>query len=278
LSFVITAKQCAVKPSVERFTGFADVYDRVGPSPPEAIADLLLRFAKLEVAGRVVDLGCGSGLSMTIWAGKTRSIVGVEPSDDMRQEAEIRCTTLFPLGAIEWSNAEADASQIDPASVDIVTASQSFHWMNPETTLPEIARILRSEGIFAAIDCDWPPSILPEVEIAYNQCVAKADHPKYADLRLARVKKWAKREHLENIQRSGCFKFTKECTFHKIEFGTAERLVGLAKSQGSVAALLKAGVSEEEIGLLELQEVAQRRLGDRSVPWFWSYRVRVGVK
>jgi len=50
-----------VNPSVERFTGFAQVYDQVRPSPPEAIADLLLQFAKLETAERVVDLGCGSG-------------------------------------------------------------------------------------------------------------------------------------------------------------------------------------------------------------------------
>ena len=267
-----------MKPSVERFTGFADVYDQVRPSPPEAIADLLLQLAKLEMAGRVVDLGSGSGLSVAIWAGKTRSIVGLEPSDDMRREAERRCSTLFPPGALEWSSAEADATQIAPASVDIVTASQSFHWMNPQTTLPEVARILRPGGIFAAIDCDWPPSVLPEVEVAYNECVAKADNPKYAGVRLARVKAWPKHEHLENIRRSGCFRFAKESTFHKIESGTAERFVGLAKSQGSVAALLKAGVSEEEIGLLKLREVAQGIIGNRLVPWFWSYRVRIGVR
>jgi ubiquinone/menaquinone biosynthesis C-methylase UbiE len=135
-----------VKPSVERFTGFAEVYDQVRPSPPEAIADLLLQLAKLELARRVVDLGCGSGLSMAMWVGKTRSIVGVEPSHDMRREAEKRCSTLFPPGAVEWLNAEADATEIAAQSVEIVTASQSFHWMNPETTLPEIARILRRVG------------------------------------------------------------------------------------------------------------------------------------
>ena len=196
----------------------------------------------------------------------------------MRREAEKRCSTLFPPGAVEWLNAEADATEIAPQSVEIVTASQSFRWMNPETTLPEIARILRPGGIFAAIDCDWPPSILPELETAYKECVVKADDPKYSDIRLARVKAWPKDEHLANIRRSACFRMTKESTFHKIEFGTAERLVGLAKSQGSVAALLKAGVREEEIGLNELRKTGQRVLGDRQIPWFWSYRVRLGVK
>jgi len=79
-----------MKPSVERFTGFADVYDQVRPSPPGVIADLLLQLAQVEVAGRVVDVGCGSGLSMMMWVGKTRSIIGLEPSQDMRREAERR--------------------------------------------------------------------------------------------------------------------------------------------------------------------------------------------
>jgi ubiquinone/menaquinone biosynthesis C-methylase UbiE len=267
-----------MRPSVERFTGFADVYDQVRPSPPEVIADLLLQFAQVEVAGRVVDVGCGSGLSMVMWVGKTRSIIGLEPSDDMRREAQRRCSPLFPSRAVEWSDAEADATQIPPESVDIVTASQSFHWMNPETTLPELARILRPGGVFAAIDCDWPPSILPELDLAYTRCVAKADDSKYADVRLARVKSWPKHQHLDNIRSSGCFRSTRESTFHKIEPGNAERLVGLARSQGSVAALLKGGVSEEEIGLVELRRTGERILGNHPVPWFWSYRVRIGVK
>jgi ubiquinone/menaquinone biosynthesis C-methylase UbiE len=267
-----------MKPSVERFTGFADVYDQVRPSPPEAIADLLLQLAKLEMAERVVDLGCGSGLSMMMWAERTRSIIGVEPSGDMRQEAERRCFRLFSPDAVKWTSAEADATQIAPDSVDIVTASQSFHWMNPQTTLAEVARILRPGGVFAAIDCDWPPSILPELEVAYNQCIAKAEDPKYADVRLARVKSWPKDQHLENIRHGGFFRVAQESTFHKIESGNSERLVGLARSQGSVAALLKAGVSEEKIGLIELRETGQRVLGNRQVPWFWSYRVRIGIK
>jgi ubiquinone/menaquinone biosynthesis C-methylase UbiE len=267
-----------MEPSVERFTGFADVYDRVRPSPPEVIADLLLQLAKLEMAERVVDLGCGSGLSITMWVGRTRSIIGVEPSQDMQREAVRRCSALFAPGAMEWSSAKADATQITPGSVDIVTASQSFHWMNPETTLPEVARILRPGGVFATIDCDWPPSILPDLELAYNECMAKVDDPKYADVRLARVKSWPKHQHLKNIRCSGLFRIARECTFHKIESGDTERLVGLARSQGSVAALLKAGVSEEEIGLTELRETCQRVLGNRQVPWFWSYRVRIGVK
>jgi ubiquinone/menaquinone biosynthesis C-methylase UbiE len=210
-----------MKPSVERFTGFADVYDQARPSPPEAIADLLLQLAKLEMAERVVDLGSGSGLSMVMWVGRTRSIIGVEPSEDMRREAERRCSRLFSSDALKWTSAEADATQITPNSVDIVTASQSFHWMNPQTTLAEVARILRPGGVFAAIDCDWPPSVLPELEVAYNQCIAKADDPKYAEVRLARVKSWPKDRHLENIRHSGFSESRENAPFTKLNRAAA---------------------------------------------------------
>lgn len=42
-------------------------------------------------------------------------------------------------------------------SVDIITCSQSFHWMEPQSTLREFARVPRPGGIFVAYDCDWPP-------------------------------------------------------------------------------------------------------------------------
>ena len=60
--------------------------------------------------------------------------------------------------------------------------------------------------------------------------------------------------------------------------GGAERLIGLMRSQGGIATLLKNGVSEEQIGLTALREAAYTALGDAIVPWYFSYRVRVGVK
>ena len=76
--------------NIERFTGFAALYDRVRPDPPADLAPLLKLFAGLSEIDRVVDLGSGTGLSTRYWAEHAREVVGVEPTADMRRQATAR--------------------------------------------------------------------------------------------------------------------------------------------------------------------------------------------
>uniref|UniRef100_UPI001C2FFD80 class I SAM-dependent methyltransferase n=1 Tax=Lysinibacillus sp. GbtcB16 TaxID=2824761 RepID=UPI001C2FFD80 len=58
---------------------------------------------------------------------------------------------------------------------DVITCSQSFHWMEPQSTLREFARVLRPGGVFAAYDCDWPPAFNWQVEEAFRKLNALSD-------------------------------------------------------------------------------------------------------
>ena len=156
--------------NADRFSGFADLYDRVRPTPPDVLAEILWTYARTD-RPTVVDLGSGTGLSSrwaSRWAG---SVVGIEPSEDMRRKAE----------------AQTDAANVDvprrvgctptglaDESADIVLASQALHWMEPSSTLAEVARVLRPGGVFAAIDCDFPPSVgSATAEAAWSACRAR---------------------------------------------------------------------------------------------------------
>jgi len=46
--------------NVERFSGFAHLYDRYRPQPPQDLARLLAGFGGLETLSLVVDLGSGT--------------------------------------------------------------------------------------------------------------------------------------------------------------------------------------------------------------------------
>ena len=57
---------------------------------------------------------------------------------------------------------------------DIVICSQAFHWMDPQTTLNEVYRILKPNGIFAIINADYPPIINKALEKRYLNIISKS--------------------------------------------------------------------------------------------------------
>ncbi|HAG97587.1 MAG TPA: hypothetical protein DDW33_16265 [Ktedonobacter sp.] len=80
---------------------------------------------------------------------------GIEPNAEMRAQAE-RQQFLSPHGErIEYRDGLSTQTDLETDSVDIVTCSQSLHWMEPEPTFAEVTRILRPGGLFVAYDYDW---------------------------------------------------------------------------------------------------------------------------
>ena len=181
------------------------------------------------------------------------------------------------LSNIQFQEGTSTKTGLPGACADVVTVSQALHWMEPEPTFAEVARILRRGGVFAAIDCDWPPTIYPALDAAFRACMARARAVEEAHGVSPGIRRWHKDQHLARMQESGHFGFTREIFCHNRETGGVDRLIGLAQSQSTVAALLKHGFSEEEIGLSDLRKAAERILADRVVPWWWSYRMRVGI-
>jgi SAM-dependent methyltransferase len=260
--------------NLARFTGLAEGYDRYRPHPPEALAPLLTQLAGGERPRLVADLGSGTGLSTRYWAGRADEAVGIEPNADMRGQAE-----RARAGAgVRYREGLSSRTGLPDGCADIVTCSQALHWMDPEPTFAEAARLLRPGGIFAAYDQDWPPAVDWQAEEAFMTVMHRAKALDQERGIQAQVRWWPKSEHLERIRKSGRFRYVREVTLHSVETGNAERLVGLALSQGTVGGLLKAGLSEAEIGLDALREAAARRLGDEPRPWYFSYRVRLGVR
>ena len=261
--------------NVERFTGFANVYNQFRPHPPPALRTLLLQLAQTAAAHLVVDLGSGTGLSTRFWAAAATEVVGIEPSTDMRIMAAQQTTAPN----VRYRNGYAHDTGLLDAAADIVTCSQSLHWMEPQATFIESARILRVGGVFAAYDCDWPPTTSHwETDDAFMLLMARVHQLESEHGTAAGVQRWLKHQHLDRMRASGCFRFTKEIFLHHIEMGNAQRLVGMARSQGGLMGLLKRGLTEAEIGLDALRTLAENRLGDEPKPWFFSYRVRIGIK
>jgi len=259
--------------NIERFSGFADVYDKYRPSPPDVLSSILTQLVGA-IPARVVDLGCGTGLSTRYWADKAQAVVGIEPSADMRHQAE----SQTQAANVSYREGFSHETGLPDQCASIVTCSQSLHWMEPQSTFEEARRLLRSGGIFAAYDYDWPPTVGAwEAEAAYLSCSARVQECTRTLPAAPSLRRWSKDGHLARMQVSGCFRYTKEIAIHHVDKGNAERLVGLLLSQGSVMTLLKNGLREEEIGLDQLRETAKRSLGTEVRTWYWCSHVRLGV-
>jgi SAM-dependent methyltransferase len=249
-------------------TGFAAGYDSNRPAPPEVMLDILCLEAQVQRPRLVVDFGSGTGLSTRAWADRAEEVVGIEASPEMREQAEAATSAEN----VRFIGAYAQETGLPDGTADIVTCSQSFHWMEAEPTLAEAARILRPGGVFAAYDYDWPPVVHWEVEAAFQEMLRRVAQARDVKPR------YSKEGHLERISDSGLFSFAREVVFHSREPGSAARIVGMALSLGPLTVLHQEGMSEEETGFAALRETAERALGDSEVELIIGYRVRLAVK
>jgi len=254
--------------------GFADHYDAYRPSPPGVLLDALARYAGGAPLERVVDLGSGTGLSARAWSSRAADVVGVEPNPKMLAVARAQTAEAN----VRFVEAFAAETGLEDGAADLVTCSQSFHWMDREATLAEADRILRPGGVFAAYDYDMPPLVDPEVDAAFSEHLrlrrAVRDEHKVE----AGWTRTPKHTHLDAIRDSGRFAFAREAVFHDTAEVDADRILGLARSLGLVPELIALGASEKELGLGRLDDVVRSVVGAGKVSWVLGYRVRIGVK
>jgi SAM-dependent methyltransferase len=181
---------------------------------------------------------------------------------------------LTPETNVEFVLGLSHETGLPDACADIVTASQSLHWMEPVPTFAEAARILRPGGVFAAYDYD----IFPTVDWELDQALlAYGDRREELRRRLevtAGADRWSKDVHLDRMRASGEFRFCRELVLQSVEEGDAERIVGLLRSIG----MISGKDVDAELRLDEVEAVARRVLGERTVPFRFGYHIRVGVR
>jgi SAM-dependent methyltransferase len=129
------------------FGTVADRYDRLRPR----YAVAAVRWAVGEHPLRVADVGAGTGILSRLLQRLGHDVIAVEPDGRMRA----RLAAASPGIAVVAGTAE-DIPLLD-RSVDAVVAGQAYHWFDTERAHPEIARVLRPGGVFAALWNDADP-------------------------------------------------------------------------------------------------------------------------
>jgi SAM-dependent methyltransferase len=131
-----------------RFSNRVDDYVRYRPGYPNAVLDLLVGECGLGPHTVVADVGAGTGIFSRLLLETAAEVVAVEPNAPMRAAAERELGSSPRFRSVDGS---AEATGLQDASVDLVTAAQAFHWFDPARTRAEASRILRSPGNVALL-------------------------------------------------------------------------------------------------------------------------------
>lgn len=267
-----------MRDSSEIWTGEASAYDRARPTPPPTLLDVLTQLIHTPHPALVVDLGSGTGLSTAIWGERAQQVIGIEPNADMRTQA-IRKIERHPHAEhITYREGVAHRTGLPDGCADIVTCAQSLHWMEPTSTLAEIGRILRPGGLFAAYDYDWPPALDWELERVYQEVDERFDELLQERGLAQNLQRWPKEAHLDRMRESAHFRFTREVFLHSIEQGDATRFMEMILTNAFGHQFKLKTITEQEVGFDRLTQAVFQQIGSEPIPWYFSYRVRIGVK
>jgi SAM-dependent methyltransferase len=128
------------------FDEVAELYDRVRPGYPERLVSDVIRLSGIPPAGRILEIGCGTGKATIRFAERGYRMVCLEPGPNLARIME-RKTAAFPGVRIESCTFEEwPATELD---LDLVIAAQSFHFIDPASGLAKVARCLRPGGALA---------------------------------------------------------------------------------------------------------------------------------
>jgi SAM-dependent methyltransferase len=124
----------------DHFSGVSAAYAAFRPRYPDALFQFLAREAPAQDV--VWDAGTGSGQAAT---GLARHFAHVIATDASAQQIE----QAAPVPRVSYRVAPAEASGLENATVDLVTAAQALHWFDRPRFWAEARRVLRPRGVVA---------------------------------------------------------------------------------------------------------------------------------
>jgi SAM-dependent methyltransferase len=134
----------AESPTARRASSFgavAEEYDRFRPAPPRSAVEWILR----STCRTAIDLGAGTGALTRELAQRVERVLALEPDARM----------LVVLGRnsphLPAVRSRAEELPVRTGTLDAALVSSAWHWMDPDLTIAEVGRALRSGGTFGVI-------------------------------------------------------------------------------------------------------------------------------
>ena len=119
----------------EIFGDDAEQYDRSRPGYPDALVDYLVGGPSGGAGLHALDVGCGTGIVARQLLGRGCEVLGVEADERMAAFARQRGTEVEVARFESWDDRGR--------SFDLLTAGQSWHWVDPDRGADRAAQVLQ---------------------------------------------------------------------------------------------------------------------------------------
>jgi SAM-dependent methyltransferase len=162
------------------------------------------------------DLGAGTGALTRVVARRARQVIALEPDARMLEVLIRRSPEVSAL------RCRAEQLPIRSEALDAVLVSSAWHWMDPEPTIADVGRVLRTGGVLGVI---WNG---PDRSIDWVAELLGTRDPSPGDRRDGRSR------HRFELPPGSPFVDLDSCTISWSKPMTREELVGLAGTYSSL--------------------------------------------
>ena len=127
------------------FDAVAVDYDAHRPDYPAPLFDALeSAMGQPLLWSSVCDVGAGTGIASRALAGRGATVTAVEPGLDALRVLRSRSTSrVRPVAG------DGNALPLGEGLFDLVAYAQSFHWTDPQRSVPEAFRVLKPGAVLA---------------------------------------------------------------------------------------------------------------------------------
>src|SRR5918999_3506580 len=128
------------------FDEAASLYDEVRPGYPEDLFDDIVSLSGIRPAGRILEIGCGTGQATVPFARRGYRILCIELGENM---AAVARHNLEGYPQAEVRTGAFEESSLQEEAFDLAISATAFHWLDAAVAYPKVARALRDGGSLA---------------------------------------------------------------------------------------------------------------------------------
>ncbi|MBV9385018.1 MAG: class I SAM-dependent methyltransferase [Chroococcidiopsidaceae cyanobacterium CP_BM_ER_R8_30] len=128
------------------FDRVALLYDQVRPGYPEEVFNDIVSLSGIPPAGRILEIGCGTGQATIPLARRGYCLLCIELGENLAVVTRHK-VAAYPLVKVQTGAFEDWL--IEEGTFDLVLAATAFHWLDPAISYPKAACALRTGGAIA---------------------------------------------------------------------------------------------------------------------------------